>query len=77
MRERDIRDFWLASHPKEADKLISKAEQKNLKSKEVYPLQVERVPKKEVKAIEKMQRKKQLQRSIVGLQADMPLNLKS
>ncbi|MEK4049163.1 MULTISPECIES: penicillin-binding protein 2 [Bacillus] len=53
LRERDIRDFWLASHPEKADKLLSKAEKKDLKAKDVYPLQVERVPKEEVKAIEK------------------------
>ncbi|MDM5297700.1 penicillin-binding protein 2 [Bacillus pumilus] len=53
LRERDIRDFWLASHPKQADKLLTKAEKKKIKTEDVYPLQVERVPEEEIKAIEK------------------------
>lgn len=51
LKERDIRDYWLASHPKEAKKLLKK-EELELEPSQTYKLQVDRVPKKEIKAIE-------------------------
>ncbi|MGE6631170.1 peptidoglycan D,D-transpeptidase FtsI family protein [Bacillus sp. NPDC077027] len=54
LRERDIRDYWLANNTKQADKLVTKTEIKNQKlgASEIYALQVERVPDEEIKAIE-------------------------
>lgn len=51
LRERDIRDYWLAKYPKKAAKLLTK-EEKKLEPKETYKLQVERVPEEEIKKIE-------------------------
>ncbi|KKI91215.1 penicillin-binding protein [Bacillus sp. SA1-12] len=50
LKERDIRDYWLASHPKEAEKLLTKKELE-LKPSETYKLQVERVPGAAITAI--------------------------
>lgn len=52
VKERDIRDYWLAANPDEAKKLLNKTELK-LTSAETYNLQVKRVPTREVTAIEK------------------------
>ncbi len=52
LKERDIRDYWLAKYPKKAEKLLSK-EEKKLKPKETYKLQVERVPEDEIEKITK------------------------
>lgn len=50
LRERDLRDYWVAKYPKKAEKLLSKKERK-LKGSETYRLQVERVPEEEIKKI--------------------------
>lgn len=50
VQDRDIKDYWLAAHPKEAEKLLTKKELK-LEGKETYKLQVERVPSTKVEAI--------------------------
>lgn len=50
VQDRDIKDYWLAAHPKEAEKLLTKKELK-LEGKETYKLQVERVPTTKVEAI--------------------------
>jgi cell division protein FtsI/penicillin-binding protein 2 len=52
LKERDLRDYWLAAYPKKADKLLSEKE-KALEPKKTYPLQVERVPASELKRIQK------------------------
>ncbi|MGD6817565.1 peptidoglycan D,D-transpeptidase FtsI family protein [Metabacillus sp. 84] len=48
--ERDIRDYWLASHEEEAKKLLT-AKDLERKGKDQYKLQVERVPQHEVNVI--------------------------
>ena len=50
LKERDIRDYWLAANPKEAKGLLSETELE-LKPSETYKLQVDRVPDEEVEAI--------------------------
>lgn len=52
LRERDLRDYWIAKNPKKAENLLTEKEKK-LEPKETYPLQVERVPEEEIKKIEK------------------------
>jgi cell division protein FtsI/penicillin-binding protein 2 len=51
LKERDLRDYWLATHPDEAEELLSEKEL-TLKPAETYKLQVDRVPKKEILAIQ-------------------------
>lgn len=51
-RERDLIDYWLAAYPEEAKELLTDEELK-LTGKETYALQVERVPAKAIKQIEK------------------------
>ncbi|MDQ0229509.1 peptidoglycan D,D-transpeptidase FtsI family protein [Metabacillus malikii] len=51
LKERDIRDYWLAANPKEAKELL-KEKELELKPSETYKLQVDRVPNSEVKKIE-------------------------
>lgn len=50
LKERDMRDYWLASNPEEAKELLSEKELE-LKPSETYKLQVDRVPNEEVEAI--------------------------
>ncbi|PGT81653.1 penicillin-binding protein 2 [Bacillus sp. AFS040349] len=50
LKDRDIKDYWLASHPTEAKELLSKKELE-LKPAETYKLQVERVPEDEFNTI--------------------------
>ncbi|MFV2046016.1 peptidoglycan D,D-transpeptidase FtsI family protein [Metabacillus sp. YM-086] len=50
LKDRDIKDYWLASHPTEAKELLSKKELE-LKPSETYKLQVERVPEDEFNTI--------------------------
>ncbi|XQY93232.1 peptidoglycan D,D-transpeptidase FtsI family protein [Metabacillus sp. HB246100] len=50
LKERDIRDYWLASNPDEAKALLSKKELTE-KPSVTYPLQVERVPDREIERI--------------------------
>ncbi|WP_299094239.1 penicillin-binding protein 2 [uncultured Metabacillus sp.] len=50
LKERDIRDYWIASHPEEAEKLLTKKELE-LKPAETYKLQVDRVPNEAIAAI--------------------------
>lgn len=52
LKDRDLRDYWLASHPKKAARLLKESES-NLKGTQAYKLQVERVPAKELKAIQR------------------------
>ncbi|KAF1681346.1 penicillin-binding protein [Bacillus sp. SKDU12] len=52
LKERDLRDYWLASHPKKAVALLKESES-NLKGAEAYKHQIERVPDQELKAIQK------------------------
>jgi penicillin-binding protein H len=51
LKERDLRDYWLAAHPDEAEELLTEKEL-TLKPSETYKLQVERVPEKEILAIQ-------------------------
>ncbi|MGM0873378.1 MAG: peptidoglycan D,D-transpeptidase FtsI family protein [Bacillota bacterium] len=50
LKDRDIKDYWLAAHPEEAKELLSKKEL-TLKPSETYKLQVDRVPEEAVRAI--------------------------
>ncbi|MGM7720116.1 peptidoglycan D,D-transpeptidase FtsI family protein [Metabacillus sp. Hm71] len=59
LKERDIKDYWLASHPDEAKELLSESELE-LESSETYRLQVERVPEEEVAAIKASSQEKEL-----------------
>jgi cell division protein FtsI/penicillin-binding protein 2 len=59
LKDRDIKDYWLASHPEEAKDLLSKKELE-LKPSETYKLQVERVPEGDVAAIKKNNQEKEL-----------------
>ncbi|MGV6972077.1 peptidoglycan D,D-transpeptidase FtsI family protein [Bacillus halotolerans] len=52
LKDRDLRDYWLASHPKKAARLLKESES-NLKGTQAYKFQVERVPAKELKAIQR------------------------
>ncbi|WHY25896.1 penicillin-binding protein 2 [Bacillus halotolerans] len=52
LKDRDLRDYWLASHPKKALNLLKESES-NLKGTQAYKLQVERVPAEELKAIQR------------------------
>ncbi|WP_458105822.1 penicillin-binding protein 2 [Bacillus sp. PK3-037] len=52
LKDRDLRDYWLASHPKKALGLLKESES-NLKGTQAYKLQVERVPAEELKAIQR------------------------
>lgn len=51
MKERDLRDYWIAAHPKKAAALLKESES-NLKGDQAYKLQIERVPDQELKAIQ-------------------------
>ncbi|MBU8788292.1 MULTISPECIES: peptidoglycan D,D-transpeptidase FtsI family protein [Bacillus] len=52
LKERDLKDYWLAAHPKKAEALLSKDEKK-LESSKTYALQVDRVPAEEIAALKK------------------------
>ncbi|MCY8797827.1 peptidoglycan D,D-transpeptidase FtsI family protein [Bacillus inaquosorum] len=52
LKERDLRDYWIASHPKKAAALLKESES-NLKGAQAYKLQLERVPNQELKAIQR------------------------
>ncbi|MEC1633393.1 penicillin-binding protein 2 [Bacillus mojavensis] len=52
LKDRDLRDYWLASHPKKAARLLKESES-NLKGTQAFKLQVERVPTEELKAIQR------------------------
>ncbi|MFN2745997.1 MULTISPECIES: peptidoglycan D,D-transpeptidase FtsI family protein [Bacillus] len=52
LKERDLKDYWLAKHPKKAAALLKDGE-KTLKSDKTYKLQVDRVPEEEIKALER------------------------
>ncbi|MEC1958047.1 penicillin-binding protein 2, partial [Bacillus subtilis] len=51
VKERDLRDYWIAAHPKKAAALLKESES-NLKGDQAYKLQIERVPDQELKAIQ-------------------------
>lgn len=51
LKERDLRDYWIAKNPEQAKKLLTD-EEKKLKPKETYRLQVKRVPKEEIEKIQ-------------------------
>ncbi|MBM7603607.1 cell division protein FtsI/penicillin-binding protein 2 [Metabacillus crassostreae] len=59
LKDRDIRDYWLAANPEEAKALLSEEELK-LKPSETYKLQVERVSEKEIEAIKANQEEQEL-----------------
>ncbi|KKI93888.1 penicillin-binding protein [Bacillus sp. SA1-12] len=59
LKERDIKDYWLASHPDEAKGLLSESELE-LEPSETYRLQVERVPEEDVAAIKASNQEKEL-----------------
>lgn len=59
LKERDIRDYWLASHPTEAKELLTKKELE-LKPSETYKLQVDRVPVEEINKIKSSKEQKEL-----------------
>lgn len=75
MKDRNIIDYWLAAHPKKAEKLMKDSEN-SLKSQEVYKRQIERVPKQEIDAIKKI---KELQIAAIytRFQAATPISRKS
>ncbi|WP_338778399.1 penicillin-binding protein 2 [Metabacillus sp. FJAT-52054] len=52
---RDIKDYWLSAHPKEAKKLLKKKELE-LDGKEQYQLQIERVPQAEIQKMKQSER---------------------
>lgn len=52
LKDRDLKDYWLASNPDEAKDLL-KEKELTLKPSETYKLQVERVPEDEIAAIKK------------------------
>ncbi|XOT26066.1 peptidoglycan D,D-transpeptidase FtsI family protein [Bacillus subtilis subsp. subtilis] len=51
LKERDLRDYWIAAHPKKAAALLKESES-NLKGDQAYKLQIERVPDQELKVIQ-------------------------
>lgn len=59
LKERDLRDYWLARHSEEAKDLLTKEELK-LEPKETYQLQVERVPASEITKIQNDPKEMQL-----------------
>ncbi|MDA1475757.1 peptidoglycan D,D-transpeptidase FtsI family protein [Bacillus changyiensis] len=52
LKERDLKDYWLAKHEEKAAGLLSDKEKK-LRAKETYALQVKRVPESDIKALKK------------------------
>jgi cell division protein FtsI/penicillin-binding protein 2 len=52
LKDRDLKDYWLASNPDEAKELL-KEKELTLKPSETYKLQVERVPEDEIAAMKK------------------------
>ncbi|NPC92358.1 penicillin-binding protein 2 [Bacillus sp. WMMC1349] len=52
LKERDLKDYWLATHEEDATKLLSDKEKK-LDAKKTYALQVERVPERDISALKK------------------------
>ncbi|QGQ46761.1 peptidoglycan D,D-transpeptidase FtsI family protein [Metabacillus sediminilitoris] len=52
LKDRDLKDYWLASNPDEA-KVLLKEKELTLKPSETYKLQVERVPEDEIAAMKK------------------------
>jgi cell division protein FtsI/penicillin-binding protein 2 len=45
---RDMKDFWIYKHPKEAKAKVTKKEQSKLDNKEIYELQLKRISEKEL-----------------------------
>ncbi|MDA1475758.1 peptidoglycan D,D-transpeptidase FtsI family protein [Bacillus changyiensis] len=52
LKERDLKDYWIATHEEDATKLLSDKEKK-FNAKKTYALQIERVPENEIKALKK------------------------
>ncbi|MDA7026249.1 penicillin-binding protein 2 [Bacillus sp. CLL-7-23] len=52
LKERDLKDYWIAANEEDATKLLSDKEKK-LDAKKTYALQIERVPENEIKALKK------------------------
>lgn len=59
-KERDLKDYWLAAYPDEAEKLL-KEKELSLTGKEQYALQIKRVPETALKEIEE----KELEEAII------------
>ena len=59
LRERDLRDYWVAKNPDKAKELLTEDELK-LKPSKTYQLQVERVPEEEIERIQKDEKEMQL-----------------
>jgi penicillin-binding protein A len=58
VRERDMKDFWMIKHPEEAKKLIKDKEMelfenKKLKDKDLYKMQIERITKTHLSQLSK------------------------
>ncbi|WP_306471863.1 penicillin-binding protein 2 [Bacillus sp. AFS015802] len=63
--DRDRQDFWLLTHPDEAEKLVSKEEIKKLeddedlaeddRNKKIYEMQLERITKKDIESFSKQE----------------------
>ncbi|WLR43176.1 penicillin-binding protein 2 [Bacillus carboniphilus] len=60
LKDRDYKDYWIAAHLKEAEKLVSDKEAKGLENGEVYQLQVNRVKEKDWKAIKADEKEREL-----------------
>ncbi|NPC92359.1 penicillin-binding protein 2 [Bacillus sp. WMMC1349] len=52
LKERDLKDYWLATHEEKAAGLLSDKEKK-FTAKKTYALQVERVPERDISALKK------------------------
>ncbi len=76
MKDRNIIDYWLAAHPKKAEKLMKDSEN-SLNSQEVYKRQIERVPKQEIDAIKQNKKSWKSRRFIRVFQAATPISRKS
>jgi penicillin-binding protein A len=49
--ERDLKDYWMFTRPKQAEKKVSKSEAKDLSDQEIYQLTLDRITKKDLRQI--------------------------
>lgn len=81
--ERDLKDYWMLTHPEEAKKKIRKDELKKLKNKELtdkdlYNLQLERITEGDLKQIPESEKEVlAIKREMDGGYALTPQNIKS
>lgn len=55
IRDRDIKDYWITKYPKKAIALITKSELKKLDYKQIYNLELQRIPAKVITELSKNQ----------------------